>query len=128
MYRKRLMRGIDKYLFPSFEYSTWSNRWLYVLLIQQINDKIDDQELAVMFKQLSFPSELTSSPSWLTLGLVGTILVFGTYIYTSLRWFLQSMLQPDTQKRPLTLPYWIPFVGHTIWVVRDAHGLYEAAA
>lgn len=75
---------------------------------------------------------LTSGYHWL--GICGTVISIGaalmssTYVVTTCRFFIGSLINRQFKgKQPLTVPYWIPFMGSAIFMANDAHGFYESA-
>jgi hypothetical protein len=51
-----------------------------------------------------------------------------TFLFTNLRFRLQCLGDMRLKgKEPPTLPYWIPFVGSALGMVRNPHGFYKSA-
>jgi hypothetical protein len=57
------------------------------------------------------------------------ILLFcSTYLVTTCRFFIGSLGDRRHKgKQPLTLPYWIPFLGSSIFMATNGHAFYETA-
>lgn len=66
-----------------------------------------------------------------TLGAIGfliTLLICSTYLVTTCQAFIGSLYDRRYKgKQPLTLPYWIPFLGSSIFMATNGHAFYETA-
>lgn len=58
--------------------------------------------------------------------LTALILIFSTYVFTKLRYLTSTLPGRSQGKQPLTLPYWIPFIGSSILMTKNAHAFYES--
>jgi hypothetical protein len=57
-----------------------------------------------------------------------TVILCGTYIFTSCRFYIDSFLQRNgIMKEPLTLPYWLPYLGNALSMTRDSRVFYNSA-
>ena len=75
---------------------------------------------------------LTSGHKWLDiLGAIisiGAVLLSSIYLITTFRFFVGSLVDRRYKgKQPLTLPYWIPYLGSALLMTNDAHSFYESA-
>ena len=57
-----------------------------------------------------------------------TLLCCSTYLITTCRFFIGCLGDRRHKgKQPLTLPYWIPFLGSSIFMATNGHAFYETA-
>jgi len=58
---------------------------------------------------------------------IAAALFCSTYLVTTCRFLIGSLSDRRHKgKQPLTLPYWIPFIGSSIFMATNGHAFYES--